>query len=489
MKLRKLGAGLLVALLVAGLFVGCQAVADQGEKIPLTTSSQTALEYFKKGRDLQDRIRAQESRQHLEKAVAEDPNFAMAHLFLSFAAPSAKKFFESQNNAVALVDQVSEGERLWILGAKAGTDGTPAKQRELYQKLVEMYPKDERAHNLLAGHYFGQQQYENAIEHYEQAININPDFSQPYNQLGYAYRFLEKYDDAEKTFKKYIEVIPDDPNPYDSYAELLLKIGRYDESIGNYKKVLEINSGFHASRRGIATNYNLKGEHAKAREILQEHYDTASDDGQRRAALFATTVSYVDEGNLEMALANESKRFEIAKKINDAAAMAGDLGTQANILLEFGRPADAERRFQESLNTMRQSDQSAEQKELAEHGHLFNLANLNLKQGKFAQAKNYAAEYQEKAEARNNRFQIWAGHQMMGMIALEEKQFETAVAELEQCNLQNPYNIYRLAHAYEGKGDAPKAKELFTKARNFNALNSMGQAFMRRADSNMMSAK
>ncbi|MCG8607843.1 hypothetical protein MJD09_23015, partial [bacterium] len=148
--------------------------------------------------------------------------------------------------------------------------------------------------------------------------------------------------------------------------------------------VLEINSGFQAPRRGIATNYILKGEHAKARRfyknIMTRPLTTA------RAALFSTTVSYVDEGNLEMALATERKRLEIAQKINDAAAMAGDVGTQANILLEFGRYTDAAEEFEQSLKTMRQPDQSAEQKELAEHGHLFNLSNLNLKEGNLAKA-------------------------------------------------------------------------------------------------------
>jgi hypothetical protein len=37
-----------------------------------------------------------------------------------------------------------------------------------------------------------------------------------------------------------------------------------------------------------------------------------------------------------------------------------------------------------------------------------------------------------------------------------------------------------LALAYEGKGDAKKAKELCQKAARFNALNNLNYAFMRK---------
>ncbi|NIV94631.1 tetratricopeptide repeat protein [candidate division KSB1 bacterium] len=479
--------GALLIVLLSLLLVGCVTAKSDGDKLPLTTSSDAALENFKQGRDIFEKLRFREARQYFKNAVNADPNFAMAHLYLAMTQPTAKKFFASLDKATSLVDQVSEGERLWILGFEAGSNGKPARQLDYYQKLVELYPNDERTHNLLAGSYFGQQQYHKAIAEYEKAIDINPEFSQPYNQLGYAYRFLGKYDKSEKTFKKYIKVIPDDPNPYDSYAELLLKIGKYDESIKNYRKALQIKSDFVPSHIGIATNYNLKGEHEKAREQLKTYYNLAEDEGQRRAALFATTVSYVDEGNVEKALATLKKQYAIAEEINDPAAMAGDLGTMGNILLEFGKPDKALKKFNASVEIMRESDLGPDQKELAEQGYRFNLTQVALKKGDLSAAKKHAEEYRKHAESRNNRFQIWAAHQLTGRIALAEEDFSRAINELEKSNLQNPYNIYRLAVAYEGKGDKVKADELFEKARNFNALNSLAYSFMRNKDKKMTS--
>jgi tetratricopeptide (TPR) repeat protein len=403
----------------------------------------------------------------------------MGYLLLSFAQPSNKGFFENLDKAVALVDNASDGEQLWILGVEAGTNAFAMKQRELYQKLVELYPNDERAHNLLGTNYFGQQEYEPAIAAYKRATEIAPNFSPPYNQLGYAHRFLANYAEAEKAFQKYIELIPDDPNPYDSYAELLMKMGRYDESIENYKKALEFNANFVASHIGIASDLNFKGKHEEARKQLQKLYDIARNDGERRAAHFAMTVSYVDQGDMKKALEEQDEQYALAEKINDASAMSGDLVTMGDILRQSGKYDQAQAKYQKAVEVMEASNLSEEVKDQTRRGFLFNSSRVALGKKDFAAAKAKAEEYRKQVEVIGNPFQIRLAHQLLGMIALEEKDYDTALQELGQANQQNPYNFYRMARAYQGKGDQEKAKEFFLKAANFNALNSLPQAYIR----------
>jgi tetratricopeptide (TPR) repeat protein len=181
--------------------------------MPITTSSAEARQHFLAGRSLSKRLRARESLTHFAQAIAADSSFALAYLNYSFVQPSPKGFFEQFAKARALADSVSPAERLWILGVEAGVNGQPAQQREHFRQLVELYPGDERAHNTLGNHYFGQQLYSQAIAEYGQPRAIAPDFSPLYNQLGYAHRFLGQYDAARKAFEKYIELIPDDPTP------------------------------------------------------------------------------------------------------------------------------------------------------------------------------------------------------------------------------------------------------------------------------------
>jgi len=469
---------------IAALGIICLVLATgcgqkDTDKIPITTSSGKARELFLEGRDLFERLQAQEARQFLEQAVAEDPDFAMGHLFLSFTLPTARGFFEELEKAVPLAEGASEGERLWIQGVEAGAYGRPMKQRELYEKLVELYPKDERAHNLLANNYFGQQEWELAIGEYEQALEINPDFSQPYNQLGYAYRFLKRYEEAEKAFQKYIQLIPGDPNPYDSYAELLLKMGRYDESIKAYQKALECNPNFVNSHVAIATNLNLQEKHPQAVEQLHRLLDIARTDGERRAAHFALAVSYVDGGQMDRALKELETQYALAEQNNDLTAMAGDLVVMGNIHLEMDQPEMAESEFKKAVQLVEGSDRSEEVKDNFRRGYLYNTARAALAGGNIDEARTAAAEYRQQVEAINNPLQIKLAHQVAGMIALTEEDFDTALTELEQANLQDPYNLYRLGLAYQGKGDLEAARDQFRRAADFNALNNMNYAFIR----------
>ncbi|UCG60714.1 MAG: tetratricopeptide repeat protein [Candidatus Zixiibacteriota bacterium] len=472
-----IGLLLMVAVGLAGTMEG---------KVPITTTSNQALDQFLKGRDLAERLRVQDARPYFEKAIALDPNFALAHLNLAFVAPSAKLFFEHHDIAKGLIDKVSEGEKLMILGVEAGNNAQPMKQREIYQKLVTMFPDDERVHNLLGTNYFGQQQWEQAVEHYKKSTEINSSFSPPYNQMGYAYRFLEKYPEAETSFQKYIELIPDDPNPYDSYAELLMKMGRYQESIDNYKKALAVSPTFAASHIGIATNLNFMGKYPEARTQLQELYNNARDDGQRRQAHFAMAVSYADEGNTEMAINEIKNQYIIAEQIGDYAAMSGDAITMGNIYYSAGQYDDAMKMYQKSVSLIEKANLTEEVKDNTRRNFLFNEARIALMKGDLQTAKVKTDEYKMKVETLNNPFQIRLAHELKGMIALEEKDFKTAHTNLLKANQQNPQNLCRLAEVYMAEGDQQEAKAMCQKAVNFNQLNSLNQAFAKHKAKRML---
>jgi len=449
-----------------------------GSKMAVTTLSEKALAYYNQGQDLLDKLRLQDANEHFKKAIAEDDQFAMAYLNLAFTAQTAKSFFENIDKAVALADNVSEGERLQILALQAGAQGDAMTQRQHVEKLAKLFPNDERALNALAVVYFVQQEYEPAIELYEKIIAINPNFSPPYNQLGYAQRALGNYDKAESAFQQYIKLIPDDPNPYDSYAELLLKLGRYDESIAQYRKALEKDPHFVISFTGIATNLDLQGKGGAAREELQKLYASARNDGERRTAHFATAISYVYEGKIEQAVAEIKKSRALAEGISDAAAMAGDIATIGNILLEAGQPDDAQKAYKKSLTVILESDLSQENKDQAKLQFLFSEAVVAAKTGDIEKAQEKAELFLKGAKVNNSPFTIRQAHMALGIVALAAEQFETAVAELKQANQQNPYNLYRLAKAYKGAGDEKLAKSYCEQSANFRALSSMNQAFI-----------
>jgi tetratricopeptide (TPR) repeat protein len=464
------------------------AASDSG-KVPITTASEEAKKEFLQGRDLFEKLQANDSIQHFDKAIAFDPAFASAELARANASPTAKEFFDHMNKAVSLADKSSEGEKLQILANQAGTNGDVVKQKEYLEKLVAAYPNDERAHFALAGYYFGQQEMGDAVDHYKKATELAPTYSSAFNLLGYAYRQQGDYTNSEQAFKKYIELIPNDPNPYDSYAELLLKMGRFDESITQYRRALEIDPHWIPGHFGIAADLMYQNKWPDAQAELQKLADSSRNDGELRTAYFGMAVVASDSGHLDKALAAMDKEYAVAQKKNDVASMAADLQAKGNIMAEMQKYDEAAKTFDRSLQMIDGSDLSKEIKDNAKLLHHFNMTALAIGKKDYASAKTHADAYLAGAEVSKNPVQMKQAHELAGRIALAQKDYDKAIAELQQANLQDPRNLYRMSTAYEGKGDNAKAGEMCKKAAEFNPLPQLPYAFIRTKAQKMASGK
>jgi tetratricopeptide (TPR) repeat protein len=471
-----LGALALCALAAPALAQAPAAKAT--DKIPITTSSEEARKLYLQGRDLAEKLRITDSRQLYEQALAKDQGFALAQVGLANTAPSAKEFWGAVGKAKVLASKVSEPERLLITSLEAGGNGEVAKQKDALLKLTRDYPNDERGHNLLGGFYFGQQDYDASIAEYKKATTINPAFSQPYNQLGYAYRFQGKYPEAEQAFKKYVELIPGDPNPYDSYAEFLMKVGRHDASIKSYEKALEIDKNFVASYIGIGNNQMFQGKGEAARQTFNRLSLVARNSGEKRLACFWRAQSFVHEGATDRALDEVKHMATIAENEKDLAGLAGDYNLMGDILLEAGRVDEAAPLYAKQLETIDKADVPAAVKETAHRNGLFDQARVALAKKDMGAAKAKADEYEKQVTARAIPVELRQQHELRGRIALEEKSYKAAAAELEKAGTQDPRVFYLLGLALKGDGDAVKAKAALTKAASWNAL-SPNYAYVR----------
>jgi tetratricopeptide (TPR) repeat protein len=455
------------------------ASAGADSKIPITTKSDEARKEFLLGRDLSEKLQAQDSVEHFDKAIALDPEFASAELARANAGATAKEFFDHLNKAVALADKTSAGERLIILATQAGANGEVVKQKDYLEKLAAAFPDDERAHFNLGAFEFGQQDYAQAIAHLQKAPELAPNYSQAYNMLGYSYRQANDYANAEQAFKKYIDLIPNDPNPYDSYAELLLKMGKFTESIEQYRKALTIDPHFIPSYFGIAADLTYMGKPEEANAELQKMTEQARNDGELRTALFGMAVVASDGGKWDKAVQAMDKEYAVAEKKNDVAAMAADLQAKGNIIAEMPNYELAAQQFDRSFELVEGSNLSQEIKDNAKLLHHFNLAALAIGKKDYGAARSHAGEYRQGAEALKNPAQLKLAHELAGRIALAQKDYDTGITELEQANQQDPRNLYRLGQAYQAKGDKDKAQKFYLDAAGFNSLPALNYAFIR----------
>jgi tetratricopeptide (TPR) repeat protein len=256
-----------------------------------------------------------------------------------------------------------------------------------------------------------------------------------------------------------------------------------------YQKALSIDSHFNPSHFGISADLMYQGKALEASAELQTMVDQARNDGETRTALFGMAVVAADAGKLANAVQQIEKEYAVAEKKNDVAAMAADLQAKGNILEEAQKYDAAAQQFERSLQLLEGSNLSQDIKDNAKRLHHFNLAALSIGKKDYAAAKTHAEEFRNGAEAHKNSLQLKQAHELAGRIALAEKDYDTAIAELQLANAQNPRNLYRLAQAYQAKGDSAKAQEYAALAAGFNSLPQFNYAFIRVKAQKMLSTK
>jgi tetratricopeptide (TPR) repeat protein len=173
------------------------------------------------------------------------------------------------------------------------------------------------------------------------------------------------------------------------------------------------------------------------------------------------------------------KEHALDTRLADSASMSGDAQLIGDILLDAGRTEAAARRYAEALEIVEKSSLSDDVKQdtrLADH---YNRARVALAKNDLATAKSESKTYADGAMARQNSFRVRQSHGLAGTIALKEKQFDQALAHLGQANQQDPQVVYWTALAWQGKGDAAKARVYAGRAANANILPLPTYAFIR----------
>src|SRR5437016_3542529 len=190
------------------------AGAPGGERMPITTSSPEARNLFEQGVVEWENLHISRALEHWQAAIEKDPNFLLAHLYISERIPDPGQQATERKKVLALMDSVTADERLmaeWIL-ADSRDDSIAA--LAAMNELLARYPKDKHLYWFAAlsmgANYH---QWERSAELAEQAGKVDPDFAGALNNLGYDYAFQEQFEQALPHMQHHIQVLPAQPNP------------------------------------------------------------------------------------------------------------------------------------------------------------------------------------------------------------------------------------------------------------------------------------
>jgi len=281
----------------------------------VTTNSIDAYQKYIEGVKKQDQFYQAEARELFKQAIEMDSTFASAYLKLAETMLNLRildELREVMTKAMAFSQFTTERERLSIYAMNAMVHGEVYQAVNYYNRLVDLYPEDERSHYELGNYYFSvARNYKKAIEKYETTIRLDPKYKMAYNQLAYAYAYIGELDHSVHTLEKYVDLAPDEPNPYDSYAEILLREGRIDEAIDKFKTALRKNPQFLHSRIFLANAYEDLGKFNKARRLLKRALRDTLYEQQKSRILRELAKNSLMNGDKSKAVDYYTKAYEI----------------------------------------------------------------------------------------------------------------------------------------------------------------------------------
>ncbi|MCI0655612.1 MAG: tetratricopeptide repeat protein [Acidobacteria bacterium] len=409
----------------------------------VTTHSTEAYRYYLEGLDQMNRAYLPEARQSFTRAVELDPTLAMAHFRLTYLSANPAEGRQHLAKAVQYIDKVGDREKPYIRVAQAFQDNKPAEGVRELERLIEQYPDEKDALEILGFLYRGQfHDPEKAIKVFNRIIEIDPQHKQAYNLLAYAYDDVGNFAKALWAINQYIGLVPEEANPYDSRADLYAHNGKLDEAIDSYRKAIEKKRDFGPSRRKLGGLYLLKRQYAEAekcfRELATSDYKEIRSQGR---VLLARIPLYQGKFTDALKVLEDGIASDRMEAFEGWPALEKKR-EKARIYRESGKP-----------RALAQSKLNLEEfRKLNPTGALFPLGGLACafaRNGEFDKARRTAAEFKVELEKKDPA-QMAAYESTLACIELEKGNHEAAVAHFQKAaeDLKGWDIRFELARAY-----------------------------------------
>jgi eukaryotic-like serine/threonine-protein kinase len=170
-----------------------------------TTPSLEALQNYTAGFSETGQGRFLDAVPLFERAIALDPNFAMAYFMLGVAfnnAGEVEREGEYTQKAFGLIDRVSEFERDLIAATYYSYEGQSDKAIEAFRLGIQNYPRFWGFRNDLSVEYIDLGQFEEGLKEGQEATRLQPNVEPPYRRQLDAYLCLDRLAEAKHLAEK-----------------------------------------------------------------------------------------------------------------------------------------------------------------------------------------------------------------------------------------------------------------------------------------------
>tara|TARA_Y100001958_G_C21239967_1_gene567364 strand:+ start:227 stop:1735 length:1509 start_codon:yes stop_codon:yes gene_type:complete len=481
-----------VLLSTALILSACSSIEDM--PLPITSKSEKAIEFYEKGRYLQEQGEDYEASQNYEAALRIDADFVLANLNVQVEDPVQRRKY--RDVAVSNKENVSDAEKLQVEIWMAYRDQENDKVIGLAKELTKKYPNSSESHIVLGDAYINQYMFEEGMASFEKAIEINPNSFRGYYGLVARHVVLggpimlpkEQRDEvkAKKYSEELIRIRPNSPVVYQIRANIERNASNFEEANKLYQKMIDVcneNGSLLKTTALLISGHNLmfSGDTEKAMNNYNEGIAIAATPQRQHNITFYKVYAHLLDNNYYEALNTLDGMLEIADQTSTSKERV--IGNKAviywNKMMVHAHNQEKEKAF-ESLDKMIEYSEMNVDKDNNRQVRGFNgnkyrfSAWINALFGNYQKAKDQLKEhlkYVDKEKdgptAMNNYYAI------SGMVSLMEGDPEKAVQSFENRNQQAEGEIYYnyfYGLALKAVGRTDEANEVFRFISNFNFL-------------------
>jgi tetratricopeptide (TPR) repeat protein len=315
------------------------AAAPESGTISITTSSPEAAADYVEAFDQLFAGHGDLARAAAKKALSRDPNLLLAQALLYAITPGTESM-QKVDAAAEAGASLPEAERTELAFWAASKHADTEKARSLQLKLLELAPRDWRAHVYVATtEFFAGHKPEEAKGRLREASALNPKAISVWATL--AAIAIEQGDraGAADAQKKVADMRPDDPAAQADYAYALITAGKLDEAERTARKAAALPNADAKPLAALANVEYYRLQYDRGRKDLAKARSLSKDDFERMGLMVFELLGYAAEGKYEGAMQAASALEKEARARNNPnfyVLAAMNRSFAANLLGKYG---------------------------------------------------------------------------------------------------------------------------------------------------------
>ena len=388
----------------------------------VTTSSLEALQRYSQALDLFEAGDIEGFLPLAQSAVTLDPNFAMAHLYLSRAYGSLGNDPASRENLAAAMQNLS-------------------------------HVTERERHLILAENYEEQESYEKAADEFRLLTEVYPDDMEGFRGLGEMSIWTGRAEEAVPAEEHALELAPHSAVDHLRLILYLDRLNRFDEALEAYEAARANGVESPLLRWGTGLAYLGKGDTKSAQYEFRLWSTEGGQDGESRASLYRARV-LMYQGRLHAAADELRRGLLLDEKMNNDSFMPVRQYLLAEILLERGQTADA-RAVKDQM--MREALGSRESEDLRRAGV------IAIQVDDLPTARKLLSSLAEVSAHHESQYMKSCYYNLDGTVNLAEKRVDEGVESQRKATVFFPrYEAYlALGDALGIKGDWNDASQAY----------------------------